>query len=262
MAADLAAMVRDAVAVVPHGAEVQMVEFKGTAGDQFEAYLRRWDKAILKVIMGQTLTAEMDGPGSRAAAETHYVVAEDMAEADQYMMESTLNELATIYRDINAPGVEAPVFGYHEPDDYEGQADLDNKLYTEGVRFKPGHFELRYGLNPEEFSLQGEGDLDGKSDADSGSFAENESGVSKAPDHQDLLGQLVEAVSPQAARQNQVFVDRLLSLLDQAKSFQDVQLLLAEHLGQDMDMQAQENLLADLMAAADLMGRAAVKDEG
>ena len=262
MAADLAAMVRDAVAVVPYGAEVQLVESKGTAGEQYEAYLRRWDKAILKVIMGQTLTAEMDGQGSRAASQTHYEVAEDMAEADQYMVESALNELATIYRDINAPGVEAPVFGYHEPDDFEGQADLDNKLYTVGVRFKPGHFERRYGLNPEEFSLDGDENPPDEGGSQSGDFAENEPGASGTPDHQDLLDQLVEAVLPLAARQNQAFVDNLLGLLNQAESFQDVQLLLAEHLGQDLDMQAQEELLADLMAAADLMGRAAVKDEG
>ena len=261
MAADLAAMVRDAVAVVPYGAEVQLVESKGTAGDQFEAYLRRWDKAILKVIMGQTLTAEMDGQGSRAASQTHYEVAEDMAEADQYMVESALNELATIYRDINAPGVEAPVFGYHEPDDFEGQADLDNKLYTVGVRFKPGHFERRYGLNPEEFSLEGEENPPDEGGSKSGDFAENEPGASAGPDHQDLLDQLVEAVLPQAVRQNQTFVDNLLGLLNKAETFQDVQLLLAEHLGQDLDMQAQEELLTDLMAAADLMGRVAVRDE-
>lgn len=80
-----------------------------------------------------------------------------MAEADQYMVESAMNELAVIYRDINAPGVEAPVFGFHEPEDHTAQADLDAKLHAVGVRFTAGHFQRRYGLNPTEFSLQGPG---------------------------------------------------------------------------------------------------------
>jgi hypothetical protein len=75
------------------------------------------------------------------------------------------------------------------------------------------------------------------------------------------LDQLVEAVLPQAARQNQAFMDKLLGLIEKAESFQDIQLLLAEHLGRDLDMQEQEDLLADLMAASALMGRAAVKEE-
>ena len=108
MAADLAAMVQDAVAVIPHGAEVTLVESKGTAGAQFELYLKRWDKAILKVIGGQTLTSEMDGQGSRAAASVHMDVAEDLAEADQYLVECTMNDLALIYREINAPGSGSP----------------------------------------------------------------------------------------------------------------------------------------------------------
>ena len=63
MAAQIASMVQDAVAVVSQGSEVDLVEPKGKAGEQFETYLKRWDKAILKVIMGQTLTAEMGRPG-------------------------------------------------------------------------------------------------------------------------------------------------------------------------------------------------------
>lgn len=282
MAADLASMVRDAVAVIPHGAEVELMQSKGTAGAQFEKYLQRWDKAIFKVIMGQTLTSEMDGQGSRAAAQVHMGVAEDMSEADQFIVASAMNELAIIYRNINAPGVEAPVFGYHEPEDYNAQAELDNKLYTVGVRFAPGHFERRYGLQPDEFTLAGDGEPEPEAGKQGGTHAENRpgghesainTGLADGPDlanndgptgtgpGQGLLDQFVEAVLPAAAKQNGKFIERLLDLLERAESYEDIQLLLAEHLGRDLDMEAQEELLADLMAAAELMGRAAVVDE-
>ncbi len=251
MAADLAAMVQDAVAVVPHGAEVSFVESKGTGGAQFELYLKRWDKAIFKIIMGQTLTSEMDGQGSRAAAQVHMDVATDMAESDQYLIESTMNELAVIYRDLNAPGVQAPVFAYHEPEDYAAQAELDVKLYSVGVRFRPAHFERRYGLQPDEFTVAGGGE-----DQTGGATRYSEG---PPRDHQEILDQLVETILPEAARQNETFIRDLLDLLERAESYEDVQVLLAEHLGLAQD--EQEALLADLLAAAELMGRASVKDE-
>ena len=254
MADDLVRMVQDAVLVVPHGTEIDLVESKGKAGDLHETYLKRWDKAIRKVLTGQTLTSEMDGQGSRAASEVHYTVADDISEADENANTDAMNTLAQIYRDVNAPGVEAPVFGYNEPEDQEAQATLDGKLYEVGVRFTPAHFERRYGLQPDEFTVEGHEDPDGggSSEAD---FAENE------PDHQDMLDALVDSILPTAAKQNEKFVNKLIQLIQKAESYEDIQLLLAEHLGRDTDQEAQEEILADLMTAADLMGRAAVRDE-
>lgn len=283
MAANLASMVRDACLVIPYGSEVDLMQSKMGTGVQFEKYLQRWDKAINKVLMGQTLTTEMDGQGSRAASETHYKVADDMAEADQFLVVSAMNNLAAIYRDINAPDVEAPVFGYHEPEDYQAQAELDTELYTVGVRFTPGHFERRFGLQPDEFTLEGETPPDDgtepeggtKSDAKSktrppgkktrtgSGFAEDAGGLvgDDARPGQGLLDQFVEASLPAAVAKNTEFVDKLLGLLDAAESYDTVAILLAEHLGQDMDMEAQQDLLGDLMTVADLVGRADVAEE-
>ncbi|MCB2186955.1 MAG: DUF935 domain-containing protein [Deltaproteobacteria bacterium] len=262
MAQDLAAMVQDAVAVIPHGAEVSLVESKGAAGSQFDAYLDRWDKAISKVLMGQTLTSELDGQGSRAAAQVHLDVAGDIADADQFLVETALNDLAVIYRDINAPGVDAPVFGFNEPEDHGAQADLDTKLYAVGVRFTAGHFERHYGLNPDEFTLDGAEPAAPEGQAEPAgpvsAFAEGDGDGG----HQHLLDQLVENLLPRAARQNDAFMDKLLALIGKAESFEEIQLLLAEHLGQDLDLKEQEDLLADLLTAAALLGRDAARADG
>jgi phage gp29-like protein len=255
MAADLVRMILDAVMVLPHGADVDLVENKGRAGDLHLAYLKFWNKAIRKLLTGQTLTSEMDGSGSRAAAQVHMEVAEDISEADQAMVTDAMNTLAQIYRDINAPGVEAPVFGYHEPEDSKAQAELDEKLYAVGVRFTTAHFERRYGLQPDEFDLEDSGQAESKDDGQSGDFAERE------PGYQELLDQLVDGILPEAAKQNGNFVERLTGLIQQAESFEDIQILLAEHLGRDLDLEEQAELLTDLMTAADLMDRAAARDE-
>jgi phage gp29-like protein len=134
------------------------------------------------------------------------------------------------------------------------------------------YFERRYGLNLEKFSLDCGESAPDEGGSESDTFAENGPDASKAAgnsevadgtptDHQDLLDQLVEAVLPEAARQNRAFMDKLPGLIEKAESFQDIQLLLAKHLGRDLDMQEQEDLLADLMAASDLIGRAAAKEE-
>jgi len=235
MASDLAAMVQDAVAVLPAGADVELASASGKAGDLHEAYLRRWDKAISKVLMGQTLTAEMDGSGSRAASETHYSVGEDMAEADQALITSAMNELAIIYRDVNAQsGVLAPVFAYNEPEDYGARADLDNKLHKVGVRFTKAHFTRQYGLAEDEFDLEG-----AASPTDHAAPIE----FMDADDAQETVEQAVAEIMSEAIKANDALVTQLEKAVQDAESFEDLQILLAELLGQD----AGEDELAELI---------------
>jgi len=251
MAGDLAAMVQDAVAVLPSGAEVELATASGKGGEQHETYIRRWDKAISKVLMGQTLTAEMDGSGSRAASETHYSVSEDMAEADQFLVASAMNEIALTYRDVNAgPGVLAPVFAYSEPEDYAAQADLDKKLHSVGVRFKKCHFSRRYGLDEDEFELEGETNADGP--ADHADFAE---GIAA----QDVVDQALAEIMPQAVKANAELVKQIENAVQQAETWEDMQLLLAELLGQDAEQDELEELLARIMLNAAAYGTHAVE---
>ena len=102
MAADLARMVQDAVAVIPQGAKVQFLTAGQTQNALHEAYLSRQDRAISKILMGQTLTVEMEGKNSQAAAETHKDVADDLADADKAMVTDAWNEIAWLYAQVNA----------------------------------------------------------------------------------------------------------------------------------------------------------------
>ena len=84
MAASMARMVQDCVAVVPAGAEVDFLAMTGGQDTMHERFLARQDKAISKLLMGQTLTVEMEGRNnSQAAATTHEDVAEGLADADK-----------------------------------------------------------------------------------------------------------------------------------------------------------------------------------
>ncbi|WP_338669763.1 DUF935 domain-containing protein [Pseudodesulfovibrio methanolicus] len=255
MAGDLAAMVQDAVAVLPNGAKVELASASGKAGDLHEGYLRRWDKAISKVLTGQTLTAEMDGNGSRAASETHYSVAEDIADADLFLVVSAMNDIALAYRDVNAPAsVLAPVFGYDEPEDFDAQADLDKKLHSVGVRFKKSHFSRRYGLADDEF------DLDGAATdvpADHAAYIE----FADAQDAQEVIDKAVAEIIPQAVKANAEIATQIEKIVRSAESFEDMQIMLAELLGQDAEQDELTELAGRIMLNAQAFGTMAAQEE-
>lgn len=268
MAGDLAAMVQDAVAVLPNGAEAELVTASGKSGDQHENYLRRWDKAISKVLMGQTLTAEMDGTGSRAAAETHYGVSEDMADADKFLVADAMNQVGLIYRDVNAePGVMAPVFGYEEPEDFVAQADLDTKLHGVGVRFKKVHFTRRYGLDEDEFDLTE--DAAPEADPEPGApflpaeFAQGDDSAQLDGDDsaQADIDRAVEEILGEAVAANQKLIQDITMAVNRAETPADAMLLLSELLAGESDTSEVEDLLARIMVNAELRGRAAVREE-
>ena len=154
MAQNLARMVQDAVSVIPSGAKVEFLQAGQSQSALHEAYLSRQDKAISKILMGQTLTVEMEGKNSQAAAQTHKDVADDIADADKNMVVDAWNEIAWLYAQVNAgPDVLAPLAAYEEPEDLHVRAELDKMLVEIGVVFTAEHFTENYGLKPSEFTV-------------------------------------------------------------------------------------------------------------
>ncbi|WP_419787226.1 DUF935 domain-containing protein [Pseudodesulfovibrio sp.] len=259
MAGDLAAMVQDAVAVLPNGAKVELAAVSGKAGDLHEGYLRRWDKSISKVLMGQTLTSEMDGQGSRAASDTHYAVSGDMADADQFLVVSAMNEIALTFRNVNAPaGVIAPVFGYQEPEDFDAQANLDKKLHSVGVRFKKSHFERHYGMAEDEFDLVDDNQAEAEAPADHSAFIE----FASARDAQDIIDTALAEIMPQAVKANAKLVTQIEKIVQSAETFEDMQIMLAELLGQEAEQDELAELAGRIMLNAQAFGTMAAQEEG
>ena len=156
MAADLARMVQDAVVVLPQGAEVTIKEAHGQ-GLTHERLVRYWDSAISKVLMGQTLTAELNNGGSLAAAETHRDILNDYRQADGRMLKSFMEDLAWTYCRVNGgEGVVSPVWEWVDEEDGNTRAALDKKLFDIGVRFTTHYITRQYGLTEQDFILDGE----------------------------------------------------------------------------------------------------------
>jgi phage gp29-like protein len=272
MADDLARMVQDAVAVIPAGAKVELVAPQGQQGAVHETFLRRWDAAISKVLQGQTLTTELDGKGSYAAANTHMEVADDLADADRRLVESGFNEIAWIYGKINAPAARCPIFKYAEKKDLKQQAELDGTLTGKlGVRFTPAHMERVYGLEPEEFYMAeppvSENTVAGQG-AYSPGFAEapapKKAKSGKRPlaaKAQVKLEEAIGAMLPEALKANDKFLAKLEEAVENANSFDELELALAGLLSPSFTPGAFESLLARAMTAAAGFGATAVHGE-
>lgn len=266
MAANLARMVQDAVAVVPYGASVKLESAGQTQAALHEMFLSRMDKAISKLLMGQTLTIEMEGKNSQAAAQTHQDVAEGLADADKAMVADAWNEIAWLYAQVNAgPGVLAPLAAYEEPEDLNERADLDKKLVDIGVKFTAEHFMENYGLKESEFSVEdaapaapAEGNLPPAVSAD---FAASGGKRHPAEKAQAALDAAIVNMLPRALKASGAFVKEVENAIHAATSYEDLQDALVELLAPSLAPGALEEFLACAMTAASGHGATAVQAE-
>ncbi|MDY6904097.1 MAG: DUF935 family protein [Thermodesulfobacteriota bacterium] len=256
----LAAMVQDAVAVVTAGSEVEIHETTGKAGDLHKAFVERWDAAISKVLMGQTLTAEIGEKGSYAASKTHENVLESYASADRTLVKAFFDALSRVYTRINfGDKTAAPVFAFVRQEDAKENAELSGKLHTAGVRFKKTFFVRRCGLAEDEFEMTDEKSAGGAFVLPAGGaiYAEE--------DDDDLTGQdeldaMVDDVLADAGTVTEEMVNTIKDIIDRAESFDDLSLLLAEEMG-SLGVEELQELMSRALVAADIWGRFSVKTE-
>lgn len=266
MVSDLARMVQDCVAVIPSGAEVKFLTAGTTQAQLHEDFLARQDKAIAKLLMGQTLTVEMEGKNnSQAAATTHQDVAEGIADSDKAMVADVLNEICWIYTQLNAgQDVFAPVFTYEEPEDLLKKAQLDKLLTELGVEWLDEHMQNDYGLKPTEYRLksaQPEATGAGPNQDAPASFAAAPEVPESAEDAQQTLDTAIEKLLPDALHANRAFVTQVENAISAASSFDELQLALADLLSTRVGESELEACMARSMSMAAGFGATAVQEE-
>lgn len=289
IAVDLSRMVQDCVAVMPAGSDVKFLTAGTTQAQLHEDFLARQDRAISKVLMGQTLTIETDGKNSLAATEAHKGVADDIAEADKAMVADVWNEICWVYARQNVgPDVLAPLFAYEEPEDLSARADLDLKLKAMGAKWLRPHLEGDYGLKPDEFELEDEGtpvdelaadkanrkkpDAEGKNQDDPDGDEEDD-GKKKGPDFaapddfasaedaQERLDKAIDALLPEALKASTEFCSQVENAVASAKSFDELQLTLADLLAGKVENTELAKLMERSMVMAAGFGAAAGKED-
>lgn len=248
----LRSMVREAVAVVSGGSKVNVVESSGK-GELQGKIVTMWDEAIAILLEGQTLTSQVGERGSYAAANTHYQVSQDFAEADKVLVRTFFTDLAWAYGQVNGSPALTPVWDYADPADLKAKAELSGKLHGQGVRFTRAFYERHFDLAPDEFDVVAASS--GEADGSGGEFTDGE--ASQNPG-QARVEQLVEEALPKGAEALRGMVQAVLKLVAKAETPEDLQLLLAEALP-DLGGAELEELLETALFAADMTGRFTVR---
>lgn len=254
MLAKLSQMVRDAVAVIPSGGSVKILETgKGGGKAEIHSGLKTaMDAEMSKVIAGQTLTAEVGEKGSYAAGKVHADVLEDFRQGDEKLVKTAMDAIAGNYGRINRPGVPAPTFNWFEEDEPKTEtAERDKTLGETGVRFKKPYYVRVYGLKEDEFDLADPTPKDGE-------FAAPEAGRF-TPAQQAVEG-LADAVLPDGAEALAANEEKILAAIQAAGSYDEAMEGLLE-LYPRLDTDALEEVLARALLAAEMGGRYAAGHE-
>lgn len=148
-------MIQTAVGVIKKGDEIDFHE-SSKSGDIHEKLVNYCDKMIARAICGQNLTSDGNATGARAESMVSLDSLNTYQEADEQLFVTFMNDISKIYTSVNSRTAIAPLFKFKEPEDYIFQADLDKKLTETGVKFTRKHYETKYNLPGESFTLENE----------------------------------------------------------------------------------------------------------
>lgn len=110
----LAQMIEDAVAAIPDNGKVELIEASSSGQLVHERLLHICNAEMSKALTSQTLATEIQGQGSRAAAETHRGREMAVNESDRAIIEDTMNELLGWITELNIPGARPPRFEFYD----------------------------------------------------------------------------------------------------------------------------------------------------
>lgn len=266
---------------IPANMAIELLEAKRSGDGSYESLCKYFDSQISKAVLGQTLTTEISGTGSYAAAQTHEEVRQDLVKADADALCEMLN--ATLVRwivDLNfGPQAAYPTLWLRtEPEaDLNALADRDKKLAVDiGVPIDEGYWYETYGVpRPEDADAGTRGRADGENggakaptrpsrpSARPSVFANPERGksplgafngpVAFTADQQAIEG-LKAALFNQGLDASRAMLAPIIAAINSSSGFDEAKAKIMAAAG-DMDDAALTELLAQALFAADCWGR-------
>jgi phage gp29-like protein len=148
LADKLAAMVRDATAVIPDDASVELMTTQGSFNAElFQSLLMFCRSEISIALLGNNQSVELQA--NRASAQAAQGVEASLRDDDAQMIASGLNQLTRMICEVNFPGAEPPIYRFWEQEEVdEVLAGRDEKLKRAGANFTTQYFERAYNLQP------------------------------------------------------------------------------------------------------------------
>lgn len=245
-------MVQDAVVVIPDDSSVDIKEAAGKTGstEVYERLLHFCRSEVSIALLGQNQTTE--ATANRASAQAGLEVTRDIRDGDKAIVQEAFNTLIRWVCELNFNDGARPVFEMWEQQEVDKVlAERDEKLVRAGAKLTPAYFKRAYSLQ--------DGDLveEAAPVAPAAEFAEGETGF---PDQQALdeivAGLSSEALDEEAGAILRPLLDDLLAARDE-----DAAVALLGKAYPQLDSSLIEERLAQLMFAAELIGRVSATDE-
>lgn len=245
-------MVQDAVAVIPDDSSVDIKEAAGKTGstEVYERLLHFCRSEVSIALLGQNQTTEANS--NRASAQAGLEVTRDIRDGDKAIVQEAFNTLIRWVCELNFNDGARPVFEMWEQQEVDKVlAERDEKLVRAGAKLTPAYFKRAYSLQ--------DGDLEEavQPTTPAAEFAEGETGF---PDQQALdeivAGLSAEALDEEAGAILRPLLDDLLAARDE-----DAAVALLGKAYPQLDSSLIEERLAQLMFAAELIGRISAADE-
>jgi phage gp29-like protein len=126
--------------------------FSGAGASAFEAFDTVMTRRVQKVVLGQTLTSENDGGGSRALGEVHNEVRLDKRNSDLRMITPVVQDIINALCLLNGFEKHTIILG-GEQDLNIKVVERDLKLKDLGVQFNDQYIIETYGIKPEHFKV-------------------------------------------------------------------------------------------------------------
>lgn len=151
-------MIADSVAVGPDDSyvEIKSDSIRSQSGVVHEAFYAAQNTEIAKPILGQTLTSDIGDHGSRAAAQVHYQVKNDIARSDQRLVAEGFNKFFSLVTSLNfGPDIPAPRFVFKQMENlHKERAERDKILYDMGARFNANYLAAHYQIDRSHIEVQ------------------------------------------------------------------------------------------------------------
>jgi phage gp29-like protein len=255
------AVATDQAVIIPSGTELDLLEAQRASGGDHEAFCRYWDGAIAKIVLSQTMTT--DSGSSRAQAQVHMDVRQDVVEADADLIcASFSDQVARWLTEWNFPTASPPKVwrDVEPPEDLQALAARDKTLVEAGFEPDEAYIKEKYGDGwskkaapaapaagqPAVGQLAADPAPAAQPPADP-AFAE-EDGVDDAVDP------LVETLDRAAEPAIDAMVGRIRSLLDDSADLAEASEKLLT-LYPQLDIDALATAIGDALVVAELTGR-------
>lgn len=252
-------LIQDGSMVIPVTDNVESLNPVNSANvDIYEKLINICNLEISKALLSQTLTTEIGDTGSRAAAETHKSIKDEVANSDKLIIEEAIYKIFKWVAYFNFEGIKPPYVSFFQKEDVakplaefvdiltkNNQIKFTKKFYINRFNFEEDEFELIDSPNPQP------------------AFADEQKEFVKS-DTTPWDQILIDSIGDKLVNDNSgIFkdsIEKIKKFINSHNSYEDAINQISDLFG-DLNSDQLEETLTRILFIADTIGRLSVQEE-